>query len=103
MKPYEIILNQINEARFKLKDLEAHLKSIRTRCVHNWTTSTYDPIIEKAYIIPADPPGMYGVDRRDECYVPEKRTQRWSRICTECGDIQYTTESTKEVKAIPRF
>lgn len=72
-------------------------------CKHEWTKPVADHIYHAGYRIPGDPPGTMGVDWRGPVDVPSKTENRWRRECEICGEVQYTSDTTKEVTEHPKF
>ncbi|GEM_PF-1658828 len=81
----------------------AELASIQAACRHNWGPVKYDPIIQKAYTIPGDPPGTMGVDWQPAVYVPRKETPRWTRTCLDCDLTEETKRVSKKTTDTPIF
>jgi hypothetical protein len=87
----------------KAEGLQLKLKALRRDCRHKWSAVVYDPIVTPAYTDPGDPPGTMGVDFRGPCYVPKHERARWKRVCSECGDVEYTFDTQDRVEKIPVF
>lgn len=85
MLPYDAKLAEIRVAKEALRRLEQEAGQIALQCKHEYAPHEYVPIVTRAYTIPADPPGMYGVDRRGEQHVPEQRIHQWVQTCKKCG------------------
>lgn len=84
-------------AQLAVLTLESALRIAENACNHTWDT-IYDPDITEGYVIPADPPGMYGVDHRGEQFVPRQVIPRWKRTCTICGKVEYNRSVQEETK-----
>ena len=92
----------ISSTQRTLDDAKGELENIQRRCRHDWDTK-YTPDCRKAYIVPADPPGTMGVDRRPEVHVPSETTPKWTRTCLICGKQETTTRATNTVLKNPDF
>lgn len=97
----------VSDLKTRLKEAEATLKRIEDDCPHNreqgWGPVVSDPIYEKAYRIPGDPPGVGGVDHQFPLDVPAKTTPRWTQTCTLCGKVRTTTQSKPSGQTVPVF
>ncbi len=87
----------------ELKWAKQELSHAESNCAHIWGEVVEDHIYEKGYLIPGDPPGTMGVDRRGDFYVQPKTTLRWKRVCNKCGKTEHTYETNKKVIETPRF
>jgi len=91
---------RIAELTVELKDAEAGLNRLTTRCNHQWTEPVYIPEHHEGYQDHGDPPGTMGVDRRLPSYIPARTIDEWKRTCTQCGHTQKTRHTRKEQKPI---
>lgn len=93
----------------KLRVAQSDLECLIQQCAlngHKWGKVISDHIHEPSHVIRGDrpgDPGYGGVDRQFDCYVDAKTTYRWKRVCNNCGEIQYTTNTEKQVTEIPKF
>lgn len=94
---------EITETDDKVYRLKAELSRTEANCKHVWSTPISDDIYEKAYTIEGDAPGTMGVDWRGPVHVSAKTTKRWKRFCLECGKVQHTTNTNKQVTETARF
>ena len=78
------------------------LKKEQSTCAHSWGPVKYDPETERV-------PAAYEYTQQGVDFWPtvtewkEKKIDRWSRTCTECGKVQYTKEQTAKVIYEPKF
>ena len=86
-----------------LKEAKSALSLYVSGCRHSWGKVESAHIYEKSYTIPGDPPGTMGVDWRGPTYVPAKETKRWKRVCSECGEEEFTTRTEQHVTHTPKF
>lgn len=86
-----------------LRSKKAALDALRAACRHEWGPIKYDPVIRPAYRDPGDTPGTMGVDFRGPQYVPESRTDRWTRTCLLCDETEVTTSTEDHVIKSPTF
>lgn len=82
------------------KTANYELEAFEKTCQHQWGQAVYDPIVHKAYVIPADPPGTMGVDRIPyDTFVSARTVDRWKRECGRCGKEEYTQNvQVQEIK-----
>jgi hypothetical protein len=97
------LIQEIEGTKSTLRGMQGRLDYIRKNCDHQWGEPQYAPDIQKGYRIPADPPGKFGVDWRGETYVPEVRTDRWTRTCKCCLLVETTTKTESHVTKTPKF
>ena len=83
--------------------LKTRLVLAERDCRHEWTKPVYDPIYEKGYTIPGDPPGVGGSDHQFPCEVPPKTIERWKRTCLKCGKVEFTNRSKPSGDVVPVF
>lgn len=93
----------LDAAKRNQVEAERRLSEAVRNCVHNWSKTVADHIYHEGYRIPGDPPGTMGVDWRGPMDVPSKTEKRWKRTCQTCGEVEYTTQTTKEVTEHPTF
>lgn len=90
---------EIATLREQVRRKEWQLFEIQRTCKHKWTAPKYDPIIRPGGSSPGDTPGTMGVDFRGPCSWPEERTPRWSRTCTVCNKVEYTSKTKVTAEA----
>ncbi len=95
--------NLVTRLKEDLARAEANLNNEIRNCSHNWSPAIAAHIYEKAYTIPGDPPSYGGVDHWFDCYVPAREQKRWKRICVNCGEVQYTSNTNKQITETPKF
>jgi hypothetical protein len=97
---------QIADFEREIADFERELKELEDACSHKWSAPEYKPIVIKGYTIPADPPGIMGVDRIGyDRYVPDLVAPQWVRTCSICGKVGATTNFDEQMVSnrAPRF
>lgn len=97
------LVAETQSAERKMKKAQQELNAIQTSCQHDWFPLQYDPIVRLGYHDPGDGDNWHGADKRFAQYVPEQRTDRWTRECRTCGLVQHTTRTNEEVKKVPVF
>lgn len=93
----------VSEAERILEGVRARLMSAIVACRHEWLAPSYDPIVQEAYHIEGDPPGTMGCAHQFPMDVPRQEIKRWRRDCVRCGEAQYTSATTKEVRETPSW
>lgn len=93
---------KIRDLKSQIELLESQKHSIIQNCQHDWIVQ-YDPIYTEGYLIPGDPPGFGGVDRRSDFYVSPETKPRWKRTCRRCNTVEYTTRSQTHETKTPIF
>lgn len=86
-----------------LQRAESDLALVVGSCRHTWGNVIADHVYHEAYEIPGDPPGTMGIDWRGPVWVDAKTDYRWKRVCSTCGEVQYTTRTKEEVTKTPTF
>lgn len=93
----------VADLKEKLARAEADLNTAIRACKHKWSPVEAAHIYHPGYKIEGDPVGTMGIDWRGPCYVESRTEKRWKRTCEHCGEIQYTSETTKHVTEEPKF
>lgn len=102
-KDFIKLRDDAGNARLEYEKASARLTSAVRNCVHQWGKVEAAHIYTPGYTIPGDPPGTMGVDWRGPVDVPSKTEYRWKRVCSICGEIQYTSSTEDEVIKHPKF
>ena len=95
--------NKIAQLKSDLVSAEQELAHRVSTCHHGWSKPEAAHIYRKGYQVDGDPPGTMGIDWRGPFWVEAKTTKRWKRTCEHCGEIQYTSDTTKHVTEEPKF
>ena len=69
----------------------ARLESRQRSCAHQWKPVQYDPIIRKGFM--AQPQWAHPGRECADVWFEGSTTPRWSRCCSLCGFVQYTTNT----------
>jgi hypothetical protein len=99
----EALVSRVGKLEQELTTAKAALRDYRERCQHKWSETRYDPIVRRGYHDPGDGPNWHGADKRFAQYVPEQRTDRWTRECLTCGLVQETKQTAEKVEKVPVF
>jgi len=113
MNKAQYLKEEIRRLELDLKTAKSSLDLIERECNHNWTSTEYTPEIEKGYTIQGSRSRYYGdayipydeVPYMNDTHVPDKRIDKWTRKCLDCGKVEVTTEATEKVTTnkIPKF
>ena len=110
MTDAEFIRLEIKELEAKIEHAECDLANKREelrraekKCSHAWGPVVADHIRTPSYVIPGDPEGTMGVDRRFDTYVSATVKEQWKRTCKLCGKVEHTTKTRQTVTEEPRF
>lgn len=95
--------SRVAQLESDLAAARANLARVERACDHQWGPVVDASIRHGAYTDPGDPPGVGGVDHRGPCYVPERIERRWSRTCTVCGKVEFTTRTSQHITESPDF
>jgi len=94
---------EIAQGAENLKSKKRELERLSANCRHEWGPTETAFIHHKGYTIPGDALGTMGVDHRGPFYVSPKTDKRWKRVCTKCGEIDYTTSVNKTTVETPKW
>ena len=89
----------------QLKEKVHKIETMQARCNHNWGDPKYVPerVEKMRYEQRVQGSDVYWEEIPTGAY---EMKDKWSRMCTKCGKIEYTTErytSYQEVKGGPKF
>lgn len=95
--------DEVAELERKLEHRKADLNSLIRLCRHEWGPIEAAHIYTPGGTIPGDPVGTMGIDWRGPVSYPSSTEKRWKRECKNCGEVQYTKDTEKEVTERPKF
>lgn len=83
----------VEQQQQDLSESKARLAELEKNCSHSWGQSIAAHIYHEAYAAPGDVPGTMGVDYRGPVHVPSRTENRWKRVCSRCGKVEYTSQT----------